>query len=135
MRGGEVEFKPIDGPAPASGPSSAANQTTQDQQNQNNLNHQRGGKKRRSATRRSTKRRRGRRGTKQRRGIRQRGGMSPVSVCGSGSFLNSPDGFGYIPPPGCIQVPVIPYGQELATASVHISATGQANAEFDNRIK
>jgi hypothetical protein len=96
---------------PGAGPTSSANQTTQAAHDQNARNNQGGGG----------------------RGKKQKGGMSDVAICGGSTFLNSPDGFGYIAPPGCLQVPVVPYGQDLATASVHISATGQANAQFDNR--
>jgi hypothetical protein len=69
---------------------------------------------------------------KQHTSKKQRGGMTASTMC-TGALLNSADGYGYIPPTGCIQVPVLQNydAQNLATRSVHIMATGQANAQYD----
>ena len=106
MRGGEVTYVSPPGPTPSTNSSS---QITANNSQQNTMNHN-GGKR------------------------KQKGGMGSATQCSASSFLNSLDNFGYIAPDKCIQVPVVRHGQELATASVHISATGQANAEFDNKI-
>jgi hypothetical protein len=59
--------------------------------------------------------------------------MGPVSMCNT-SLINSPDGWGYTPPVGCMSIPVLPdaTSQALATVSTHISATGAANGEYDS---
>jgi len=64
-----------------------------------------------------------------------RGGMGGVTMC-TGPIINSADGYGYLPPAGCIQVPVLANNdaQSLAINSVNISATGQANAQYDQRL-
>jgi hypothetical protein len=126
MRGGEVVYVSPAGPTPSSGPNSVNSQVNQQNNQQNTMNHQGGA-------------RRGRRGSQARSSRRkynkkQKGGMTESTACGGSQFANSPDGFGYASPDGCIQVPVVQYGQSLATASVNISATGQANAEFDNKV-
>jgi len=58
--------------------------------------------------------------------------MGGVTMC-PGAIINSADGYGYLPPVGCIQVPALANNdaQTLAINSVHVSATGQANAEYD----
>jgi hypothetical protein len=107
MHGGDVEYTPPPGPTPNT---ASVSDISKNNHHQNTINHS-GGRKR-----------------------KQKGGMGPAVQCNSSSVLNSADGFGYIPPAGCIQVPVVKHGQELAIASVHISATGQANSEFDSRF-
>ena len=64
-----------------------------------------------------------------------RGGMGGVTMC-TGAIVNSLDGYGYLPPVGCIQVPVLANqdAQSLAINSVHVSATGQANAQYDQAL-
>jgi hypothetical protein len=61
---------------------------------------------------------------------RQSGGN--VALCAN-SLINSADGFGYVPPIGCIPVPTVsdPNAQNLAISSVHISAVGQENGKYD----
>ena len=61
---------------------------------------------------------------------KQHGGLGDVGVCG-GSVVNSSNGYGYVAPGGCMSVPVVPNGQDLAISSAHISAWGQANAQYD----
>ena len=58
-----------------------------------------------------------------------------ATIC-STSLINSADGYGYVPPIGCIPVPTVSNlnAQALAIDSVHISATGQENAKYDNLI-
>ena len=61
---------------------------------------------------------------------RQSGGN--VALCAN-SLINSADGFGYVPPVGCIPVPTVsdPNAQNLAISSVHISSVGQENGKYD----
>jgi len=58
-----------------------------------------------------------------------------IELC-SNSLVNNADGFGYVPPVGCIPVPTVsnPNAQELAISNVHISAVGQENAKYDNFV-
>ena len=58
-----------------------------------------------------------------------------IELC-SNSLVNNADGFGYVPPVGCIPVPTLsnPNAQELAISNVHISAVGQENAKYDNFV-
>jgi hypothetical protein len=80
---------------------------------------------------------RGKRGKQSKKGKKnkQRGGMGGATMC-TGPLQHSLDGYGYLPPFGCIQVPVLqnPDAQNLAINSVHISAVGQANAQYDNTV-
>ena len=59
-----------------------------------------------------------------------------IELC-SNSLVNNADGFGYVPPVGCIPVPTLsnPNAQELAISNVHISAVGQENAKYDFLVK
>jgi hypothetical protein len=65
-----------------------------------------------------------------RKNKKQHGGIGNVNICG-GSVVNSPDGYSYTPPYGCMAVPVVPNGQDLAISSANISASGQAYAQYD----
>ena len=64
---------------------------------------------------------------------KQNGGNATLCTT---SLINSADGYGYVPPVGCIPVPIVsdPNAQGLAIESVHISATGTENAKYDNLI-
>jgi hypothetical protein len=64
---------------------------------------------------------------------KQNGGNATLCTT---SLINSADGYGYVPPVGCIPVPIVsdPNAQGLAIESVHISATGAENAKYDNLI-
>jgi len=63
---------------------------------------------------------------------KQTGGMGAIGMCVS-TLVNSANGWGYVPPYGCMSVPVVkdPMAQELAVSSTHIGATGLANGEHD----
>jgi hypothetical protein len=65
---------------------------------------------------------------------KQTGGMGDIKICQT-SLFNSADGWGYVPPVGCMTVPTVqdPMAQQLAINSAHISATGVANAQYDNK--
>jgi len=58
--------------------------------------------------------------------------MSGVTMC-TGPIVNSADGYGYLPPAGCIQVPVLANNdaQSLAITSTHVSAVGQTQSQYD----
>jgi hypothetical protein len=63
----------------------------------------------------------------------QRGGMADAVMC-AGAPINSPNGFDYVSPSGCIQVPSVnnSAAQPQAITSSHISYTAQANSQYDD---
>jgi hypothetical protein len=66
---------------------------------------------------------------------RQTGGVGVPVACGS-SFINSTDGWDYVPPVGCMAVPVLSDASAtgLAGQNTYTAAVGAANAENDHRF-
>ena len=119
-----ADLKTASNPTPGNPPSSVSATVSANNQAQNERNHQLSGGHKHSKHKHS-KHKHSKHG-----GRRQRGGG--VIHC-AGAVVNSLDGWGYLAPPGCIQVPTVsnPDIQQLVTSVTNTSIVQQEQGSND----